>query len=402
MNERQGRTDGNFPWWSLAVGLSSLIAMLIMVIFSGIRDYLAPFEHFASDWRVAHLSPRLPGLHPKLAIVSINDDLISDLKITRSPLDRGMLANLVRAIDSAGPCVIGLDLFFPWATANDEELLVTLRRAKAKVILGAADERYDMPYPSRLQQTRFIRASGKDAGFLNLNQDDIDGVVRRHPSAGYQSEFPFSFSYLVAKASDLSVSVPETRRIGWLNVPSDGGVTFLTIPAQSLFSAASTQHDDDCSPDGQTTQESLRNRIVLVGVQFNEDRHRTPFSRWEKTAGSPGVVIHTQMTADILGGKAREVWDLNSTWQQHFLMGLSVAGFLLGLWLWRAGVINFLSWGMATLTLVAADMITFRFSHLVLPFGAALLTWFFAVNCGRSLRKLAVYSMTQSRPRTPS
>ena len=104
------RTRALFPRPFL---LCAVFAVLSTLLFAEIVPRYAPgllrFEHMLGDVRTAYLSDRLPSQHPHVAVVSITDETLKDNKV-RQPIDRGLLARLVDAVDAAGAKVIGIDI----------------------------------------------------------------------------------------------------------------------------------------------------------------------------------------------------------------------------------------------------------------------------------------------------
>src|SRR5262249_13509952 len=139
---------------------------------------LLRFEHAMADLRTSMFSDRLPTQHPGVAVVGITDQTLSDYQ-TRIPIDRGLLAKVVDAVDASGAKAIGLDILFAKAAPGNQEpaLLNALRRAKAQILLGVADERVPLGPKEREYQKSFIAQSGRQAGYINL-AIERDGVVR--------------------------------------------------------------------------------------------------------------------------------------------------------------------------------------------------------------------------------
>src|SRR6185312_3415063 len=124
------------------------------------------------------LSDQLPSQHPHVAILSISDQTLKDYKVVQ-PIDRMLLARLVDAIDAAGAKVIGIDVLSTRLLPPDNEdaFVAAIRRAKAKVVLAALDERIGLSKSQWDQQAKFIAAAARPAGFVNLAIDH-DWVIR--------------------------------------------------------------------------------------------------------------------------------------------------------------------------------------------------------------------------------
>src|SRR4029079_12633929 len=194
------------------------------LLFAEIVPRYAPgllrFEHVLGDVRTAYLADQLPSQHPHVALVSITDETLKDNK-ARQPIDRALLARLVDALDAAGAKVIGIDVLLARTPPPDNEdaLVDAIRRARAQVVLAAADERIDLPKAHFSQQEKLIAAMGRPAGYINL-ATERDWVIRFQtpPLAG--SRYAKSFATLLTEK--FGVTPDEShRRIAWLLEPSD-------------------------------------------------------------------------------------------------------------------------------------------------------------------------------------
>ena len=280
--------------------LCAVFAVLSTLLFAEIVPRYAPgllrFEHMLGDVRTAYLSDRLPSQHPHVAIVSITDETLKDNKV-RQPIDRALLARLVDAIDAAGAKVIGIDILFARTPPPDNEdmLIDAIRRAKAKVVLAAADERIDLPKAHFDQQAKFIadsRASGRLHQLWPRSGTGSSGSRRsRSPDRAYSK----SFATLLPRAS---ASRPDKsyRRIAWLLEPRDHSDTFLTIPAEILLQGRR-------QPSAQNARAGLKNKIVIIGGVFPDiDRHLTPLTGRANEL-QPGAVIHAHIVAEMVDGR---------------------------------------------------------------------------------------------------
>src|SRR5215468_6791526 len=205
--------------------LSGVFALLATLLLADLAPRYAPgllrFEHYMGDVRTALLSDQLASQHPSVAIVAITDDTLAGFR-TYLPVDRDLLARVVEAVDAAGAKVIGLDfLFTSPATDSNEVLLVeAIRRARAKVVLAAADERIGLTEAQRDKQQAFLGELDRPAGYFNL-ATERDSVVRfmAQPYAEGKPAFPKSFSVLLAEGAGFAAS-QERLRIAWLRTPA--------------------------------------------------------------------------------------------------------------------------------------------------------------------------------------
>src|SRR5215467_4042935 len=105
----------------LLFGMTFALAMTLVfqaaILWSPLRLRL---EHQLADWRTALMSDRGRTQHPRLAIVLIDDKTLSREPYTL-PIDRRILARLVRALDELGAKAIGLDFLFYRPTEPDKD-----------------------------------------------------------------------------------------------------------------------------------------------------------------------------------------------------------------------------------------------------------------------------------------
>jgi len=352
------------------VGAVGLVAAVLFI--PSLAPWLLRFEHWTADWRTAYLSPRAPAQNGQIALVTINDDTLKDY--ASSPIDRGLLAQIVDAIDAQKPAAIGIDIFFLKKTdpGKDDALVAALRRAQAPVVLGAIDERGELKDFQRAFQSAFLEQTGRPAGYLNLRHER-DDVVRYAASPMPGGTYAKSFARFLAETVDPNAGSDAGRPIAWRRQPSSGADTFLKIPAQDVLSQ---------SGDG---DQALRGRLVIVGGDFPlRDRHRIPLSVLDGQT-VPGVVIHAHILAGLLDG-SRTLRELAPIPAQLVLAGVALLGFGLGWLLWRSPIVGFLGSGFATALLIAADVACFTQYGLLLPFTLALVAWVAGLTAGRFLR----------------
>src|SRR5262249_26645413 len=203
----------------LAPLLGTIVAGLAAIGLSGIAPRYAPgllrFEHAMGDVRTALLSDRPETQHARVAVVGIDDATLAPYK-TRLPLDRVLLARLIDAVDATGTAAIGLDVLFTATVVPDGEdvLIEAIKRARAHVVLAAADERLGLSDAQREHQASFLAQAGRPAGYANL-AIERDWVVRFKAAAAAPTAFPKSFAGLLAEAAGARGETSH-RRIAWL------------------------------------------------------------------------------------------------------------------------------------------------------------------------------------------
>jgi adenylate cyclase len=360
--------------------LSAVFAVLSTAVIAELMPRYAPgllrFEHVMGDVRTALFADQLESQHPAVAIVGITDETIKDLKV-RLPIDRALLARLVDAVDAAGAKAIGLDFLFTRPADNDEQLVEAIRRAKAKVVLAAADERLDLPKAQMERQAAFLAETRRPGGYANL-ATERDWVVRFKARPLPDSSYPKSFASLLAEQAGYAPD--ETRRrIAWLRDPLDDSDTFLIIPAEAVLGAAG-------ETGAQFARTSLKDKIVIIGGLFPDlDRHLTPFSA-RTIEKVPGAVIHAHIAAELVDGRSIGQVETESLALRLELAAVTGLAFLVG-WRYRNKKQGLLLGSVATAVIIAVDTIVFWKFRIILPIVLALLAWFLGEFSGHYIGK---------------
>jgi hypothetical protein len=286
------------------LALSAFFAVLSTLLLADLAPRYAPgllrFEHYMGDVRTAILSDQLASQHPQVAIVAITDDTLAGYK-TFLPVDRHLQARLVDALDAAGAKVIGLDFLFAAPAPDDNDLLLidAIRRARAKVVLAAADERVGLTQAQREKQQAFLREVDRPAGYANL-ATERDSVVRfmAQPYTDGAAAYPKSFAAQLAESGG-AAPAQWRPRIAWLRTPRDGSDVFLITAADTLL-----RPGDD--PLAKIVREGLKDKIVLVGGTLREiDTHLTPLTD-NPSEKMHGVTIHAHIAAQRSTGAHRQ------------------------------------------------------------------------------------------------
>jgi adenylate cyclase len=367
------------PRVARVVVLACALALLALVLVPQATP-LTHLEYWTADWRTAFLSDRIDGEHPRIAVVVIDDNTLEPYPYL-SPTDRGLVADIVNALKTAGAAVIGLDFYFVKATepAKDDALVAALRpdASPTQIVLGVADERVGLNANQRAYQEKYLAQIERPKGYLNL-QTEADGAVRYKPSAGDAAAVPLSFAQAIAKAAG-APTTNGSSRIAWLLGP-EGKQPFVIVHAEDLTAAAR----DPSSQASQALLSKIKGRIVLVGVDRPFlDQHVTPLGlrSGSKTAG---ILVHAQMVAELLDG--RSVRELTTRQTQMLILGMGLIGCVLS-WLASHRGFNLARWTLATILFVAIDVALFTRWRLVLPFTLGMAAWVLGVTAGQFLMK---------------
>src|ERR1043166_1047945 len=196
-------------------------------------------EHWSADLRTALLADRLQSQHPRIAIVEVTEQTLKQSDYL-APVDRGVLAAIVRALDDAEVKVVGLDFIFDRHTedAKDRDLLAAIKSARAQVILGALDERSALSGERRDFQSWLLAEAGRPFGHLYYGEHRSPIVISDHVvrEMADPSEYPKlqSFAEVIARATG-SFRQPASLYISWLRAPKDGRETFLRLSGDDIL-----------------------------------------------------------------------------------------------------------------------------------------------------------------------
>lgn len=340
-------------------------------------------DHWTGDLRARLQARHLVSEHPRLALVTIDEDLMLN-ETVRSPLNREMVARIVAAVAAAKPAAIGLDFIFDHASQPTERLAANIRQAVqagVPVIMGTlhADWHKMRPLPTErlaAQQALLAQAGNPPTGHLYL-REERDGIVRARsvPPKGVADQ-P-SFAAVVAAAGGApAVSLDRMKtpgtalRIDWLGKPRDSSVgPFVQIPAAQII--------DGVAPE---TARLLAGRVVLIGADLiGMDQHRTPLTGPEETV--PGVMVHAHVAAQILDNRHFRLVPASVALGLTFLA--AIVGVLLG-WGWpKAGL---LTGAALLLPYFMLDWALVKVLGVVVPFIAPLLSWGGGIMIGEALQ----------------
>ncbi len=343
---------GAWHWKSIRAALSStrfllgsacvIVIALAILLLSHFEVLPEEPEHWSADQRTARLSARKAAQDPRIALVLVTDRTLSQFPYS-APVDRGLLADVIRHVSRAGPTAIGVDFIFdrPTEPAKDERLIAVLKDAAAPVIVGEIDEAGRLTAEQLAYQRNFLARTGRPRGhlFFEINRPRLvisDQVIRFTLERPGQKSLP----ELLAEAGGhverhqgrlWGAIFPVSDRIAW-----------------------------------------LRGRIVLVGVDVSDrDQHLTPLSVLTDTR-FPGVFIQAQIVGQLLDGRAIHAL----SWGTELIALLVVAGlgFYLGsrYRLWRE---EFIVEIIGAAVLVALGFLTFAAASLIIPYTSLLLAW---------------------------
>ncbi|MEM7747839.1 MAG: CHASE2 domain-containing protein [Pseudomonadota bacterium] len=377
----------------LSSGLLLVLALLwigattFSVEYGTRHSWLFWVEHWTGDWRTMFLSDRPRGQHRKIAIVSVNEDTVAQYPY-RTPIDRGLVARLVTALDNAGVEAIGIDFLFLKATEprKEQELVSAIKAAKARVVIAVGDNRVELTDQQKAYQAEFLKASGAKAGYANLLTGS-DRIVR-FIAPPEDPEFPKSLAVATAKPSAAPADGP--RRISWLLRPKNGNERFTILPAHLMAAPDGLP----APPTAAALSALLKGKIVFIGADLiGLDRHETPLASWENDDEMPGVLIHAQVAAQLIDN--RKIKRVNSDVLVAIYAFLAMVGMWIGLRFGSAGYGLYFT--TTTLIIAVIDIGLFVSLRQFLPFSACLAALAIGLAGGILLRRLLPWASTISR-----
>lgn len=361
----------------IAVGAALAFAVAVALVYSSRAELLpeAP-DHFTYDWRTVLFSDSQKDSRDDIAIILI-DEASLDGYPYQSPVDRGLLAQLIRDLDAVSPKAIGLDFILDSASepAKDQDLLNAIKSSATPIILGSIDERAAGVSAKNIKfQEDFLRKAGRPAGHLFfLDQHNrmtlTDQAIRSMALTSSSSSPRPAFARLLADIDGIKPN-PASPYIAWLSPPSRlGNTAFETFHLES-------DRNDNGSPKKDPLHNGwlpgLKDKIVLIGGSFTDrDRHLTPFSVVDD-ARMPGVLVHAQILAQLRDGRSIFVF---SKWQEILSVALvfGLGFFAAQRWAldedeWRVSVAAFI-------VLVSTSLGLFWAYRLLLPSSTLVLAW---------------------------
>jgi len=272
-----------------------LLAGLYVARFNADIPLLSDAERALYDRRFYRSATRMLEQDSRIVLVTYNDETLRDLG-KRSPLDRRMLADALRAIDAMNPRAIGIDILIDQAQPEDAELIRTFRGLRTPTYLAFGQNSSNQDQIAYWQE-QFLRnfmrqvASGPvRPTSIKMEPDPSDGVIRRWPEE--RAGLPPLF------ANALSAAHPEfrsyTRGIDF-RLPgtgeSDDVPVFTNLPIQFV-----TQM-------GEGLRSVFEGRYVLIGGDINDlDDYETPMTSITGRM-MKGLEVHAHMLAQQLDGR---------------------------------------------------------------------------------------------------
>lgn len=191
--------------------------------------------------------------------------------------DRSRIATAIDAVSFMEPSAVGLDLFFIYPSADDEDLIQAIGGCR-NMVLPITDGETPL-------KSYFYPLSGCSYGCVNMNASSSNDIVRDYiPMFDVgPDKVPCMAAALAEKISGGRMQAGQTPAKIWF--PS---VDFDVIEAEELV-------DEDGLPNLEA-EERIKDKVVLIGVvNDGSDMHRTPIAE-----EMPGIMIHAHILDTIL------------------------------------------------------------------------------------------------------
>ncbi len=353
------------------VGQGLLIVAAAALLAGGAFRYFPPLAAVAGGAadRLQAVGRELQAeQYPHVSVVAITEATLARLPY-RSPIDRGLLADILAAIRDAGARAVAFDILFdqPTEAEKDLRLIQAIKAFPAPVVAAWADARSGMTDAQTAWLTEFFAASGAQRGGAGLVVDG-DGVVRRHRPFDAEA----SVRALPAAAADLSETAETADTsvaiIDWLGPTTDGKAAFQILPAHSLPLMAQRPA---------ILKRWLEGRIVLIGAALPQtDRHLTALAADPgQPATTPGLLVHAHILAQMLDGRSIQTPGPMAFWAilgLAALIGVAIGFSGVALWLQGLGVLAVLAaWTGAAIHLAQSHATIAPLGQPTLAFGIA-------------------------------
>ena len=274
------------------LGAIAVIIAVVSVAVPRVFPFLGSVELWLADLRIALLTPAMPP-DRNIVVLQIQESTIADLPY-RSPIDRGLLSDILDSLARAGVRAVGIDILFerPTEPEKDARLRDRMRNFPAPIVVAWTDAGSGLTE----RQFDYMRDFLGDAhkGYADLLKDP-DGIVRWiFPGRNSDGEFVPSFPWAIAKA--VGTEIPD-RLIPLAYRRSSGKdeQPFRIYPAEGA---------------AYLPPSLLKGRIVLIGTDLaGTDRHRTPLVAAVGGAEGkvPGVLIHAHALSQILDQRSMPI-----------------------------------------------------------------------------------------------
>jgi len=327
------------------------------------------------DLRTALFAPAVKQPRDDVTVVLIDDESLQDGYVSRSPVDRGLQATLVKGLAQEGAKAIGLDFLYDRATSPEADglLIKALQETKdTPVIMGALDPQWVGGSARSVdQQEKFLAAAGKTPAHIYFARQGAKFTVGDQVIRYWLGPSPFAphrkgLAHALAEAAThTSIAAPDGGQlIAWQRPPQSGGYDYPFRLLKVRPHQPGAKISDMLYPGWEAY---VKGHTVLIGGGFDDiDRHLTPLSTVDHVA-VPGVTIHAQILAQLLDG--REVLHLWPLAEFALLMAAALLGMTVAQrYGWHSG--DFKVWAAGGLGVLLAGVVAYAWFGLIIPSGS--------------------------------
>ncbi len=260
---------------------------------------VSPAERAMYDFRSYMMADReRVDQDQRVVMVVYNDQTLAQVR-KRSPLDRGLLARALTNLDAMGAKAIGLDILFDQPQDEDDQLVAALRAMKTPVAVGFANVATNagsIGYDQEKYLRSFLaRLGGSNAKPASVRLSDQFGVTRVWPEIRADLP-PVLGRRMLAESGEGGAILPGYTGAIRFRLPAD--------PTRPVVSSLPIETFADPAVAEYLTP-AVAGRYVLIGGDIvDTDRVATPLSETAGTPQPPGLLVHAEMIAQMLDGKA--------------------------------------------------------------------------------------------------
>lgn len=359
----------------VAATLLSVVTALVLLAASWANLLPEAQDRVLYDWRSYYLTNPTKEQRRDIALVFINEDSLTGYTYL-SPINRGLIAELVRVIDAAGAKVIGLDLIIdrPTEPPLDQALTDAVRTAKsAKIVQAVFLGKPGRPQEATFQQAYLTRAGAIPAHLYFASERNRftlgDQVVRYRIDEGIGDPPRSSFGWALAEAAGIRLEQPPSNLITWQRLSRGSLDLFPRYIVRPHLSPNGTRIGDVLSPRALA---SLAGKIVLIGGAFTDrDRYLTP---WTAASGErvPGVEVHAQILAHLIDKR----WTFEPAWwwELPLLVLVGCLGFYAAAH-WKMSGSGFAATAAALIVMIVAGIALYWLNRIILPSASLAGAW---------------------------
>lgn len=289
----------------LATTAVMLLAALLLARFSWSIPVVGDAEDSLYDLRSFLMAPQVRQ-DPRIQIVAYTDQTLINVK-KRSPLDRGLLARALTAIDGMGAKAIGIDMLIDQPQDEDKQLVTALRGMKTPTFLAyieLATNQNDMRYEQQVYLQSFLqRLQGSNVKPASVRLSNAQGATRVWPEI--VPGLPTLLGRAMVAAGDNGEERPfadYTGSIRYRRALGDAGdaanvVTplYAEIPIDVLAAATDPAM-------AAMLRQQIQGRYVLIGGDIVDTDQVTTTLTAATGKTVPGIDVHAEMIAQILDG----------------------------------------------------------------------------------------------------